>query len=780
MAAQQTMNNAPKRRRGAKKGGKEKGTKRADADAWNHQSSNAASVGSSSNNTTTSSTAIAESLSHISHDTLLIKLSSGNNGGESQTWYEYEKSLQAAEAKKERKISKDSVKAIMSHELASTYRTIADNIFRREIQLHSKEGGGGKWVEGTIRKGTLKDRIAAMSVIVSNDPLHKFHAIDGLLQMTGGSTEQGVGQTNSRVAQLAAEALEDLFLNTLLPSDRKLLSLNQRQLPVLDASNNGKITLTMSPRVLLLWRYEEMLKEKYNIFIKNYLGKTLREGLEITKIAALRTASTLLSSVPEGEATILGMIVNKLGDPAKKTAAAAGHELRRVLKEHPNMQTVIAREVQQLAHRPHLSSRALYNCITFLNQLRLVAPETKNGEAAPESSLPAELIGTYFKLFKVAIQNSPPGDRGATPEAGTKSRLLSALLAGVNRAHPYLPEKDQNLEEHIDELYKVVHTAPAATSTQALVLLFHITMGSQADAKDAALNGTEESVRRQDRYYRALFAALATPTLIAQGKHTTMFFNLLYKSMKADKDTARVLATAKRMLATTLHCNSSAFAASIFLLNEVSSYHEHLRAYLQEIPDEGLAEVVLHTSKREPRAAFAVHNDESDRDPPKKASSWELSLATHHYHPSVAKFANIVGEITYTGNPLADFSLAPFLDKFAYKNPKDVKRVSKKVNRHESVGERRSMKAETIGSRLALPVNDPSFLKQKETAVQDQFFRAFFVERAKRAGDNEKTKKKEKLDEDAILDVAEETNFDHDVSIILVLLNLHSPSLFRS
>lgn len=756
MAAQQ-INDAPRRRRGAKKGGKDKRTKRAD------QLSNA-SVGSS--------TAIAETVSHISHDTLLIKLSSGN--GDSQTWYEYEKSLQAAEAKKESK-SNETGKTILSDELASTYRTIADNIFRREIQLHSKGGGDGKWVEGTIRKGTLKDRIAAMSVIVSNDPLHKFHAIDGLLQMTGGSTEQGVGQTNSRVAQLAAEALEDLFLNTLLPSDRKLRTLNERQLPVLDASSSGKITLSMSPRVLLLWRFEEMVKEKYNIFIRNYLGKTLREGLEITKIAALRTASTLLRSVPEGEATILGMIVNKLGDPAKKTAAAAGHELRRVLKEHPNMQTVIAREVQQLAHRPHLSSRALYNCITFLNQLKLVAPETKKGTSAPESSLPAELIGTYFKLFKVAIQNTQPGDRGATPEAGMKSRLLSALLAGVNRAHPYLPEKDQKLEEHIDELYKVVHTAPAATSTQALVLLFHITMGSQVQTKDADINATEESVRRQDRYYRALFAALATPTLISQGKHTTMFFNLLYKSMKADKDTARVLATAKRMIATTLHCNSSAFAASIFVLNEVSSHHEHLRAYLQEIPDEGLAEVVLHPSKREPRAAFAVHNDESDRAPPKQASSWELSLAAHHYHPSVAKFANIVGEISYTGNPLADFSLAPFLDKFAYRNPKDVKRVSKQVNRRESVGERRSMRAETIGSRLTLPVNDPSFLKQKEIAVQDQFFRAFFVERAKRVGNDENAKKKEQLDEDAVLDAAEQTNFDHSVSVIVVLLALSSP-----
>jgi hypothetical protein len=39
------------------------------------------------------------------------------------------------------------------------------------------------------------------------------------------------------------------------------------------------------------------------------------------------------------------MLVNKLGDPSKKIAAAAGHQLRQVLDQHVNMQVVIAREV---------------------------------------------------------------------------------------------------------------------------------------------------------------------------------------------------------------------------------------------------------------------------------------------------------------------------------------------------------------------------------------------------------------------------------------------------
>jgi hypothetical protein len=49
---------------------------------------------------------------------------------------------------------------------------------------------------------------------------------------------------------MAAEALEDLFLNTLLPPGRKLLNLDQRPLAVYEVSFQEDC---LSPRVLLLW-----------------------------------------------------------------------------------------------------------------------------------------------------------------------------------------------------------------------------------------------------------------------------------------------------------------------------------------------------------------------------------------------------------------------------------------------------------------------------------------------------------------------------------------------
>lgn len=235
--------------------------------------------------------------------------------------------------------------------LAKKYRSLADEIFRVEVSLTGSSSSGIKarsderWVENTMKKGTLKDRIAATSVLVSTDPIHKLSALDSLLGMAGCSDS---GQSNSRVAQMAAEALEDLFLNTLLPPGRKLWTLEQRPLAFYELSSSK----TLSPRVLLLWRFEEILKEKFQSFLNGYLAATLRDGMDLSKTFALRVAGTMLRSTPEGEAQLLTMMVNKLGDPGRKIAASAGHELRRVLEEHENMQEIAAREVRFLKCLP--------------------------------------------------------------------------------------------------------------------------------------------------------------------------------------------------------------------------------------------------------------------------------------------------------------------------------------------------------------------------------------------------------------------------------------------
>lgn len=329
------------------------------------------------------------------------------------------------------------------------------------------------------------------------------------------------------------------------------------------------------------------------------------------------------------------------------------------------------------------------------------------------------------------------------------------------------------MDEHVDALYRVVHTATPAASTQALMLLFHLTAGSTTTTMHRS-SSSEAGTARQDRFYRALYISLSRQSLVSQGKHLTMFFNLLYKAMKCDSDSNRVNACAKRLMSTALHSSAATIAGSVFLLNEIAKTHPRLRICFQKRPNEADSKVVLDDTKREPRAALVrlVEDREEDsnrnsdeKEVEKCPPSWELALISHHAHPSVSKFASTIGNIAYTGDPLKDFGLTPFLDKFAYRNPKSREKVAGHYKRGQSVAERRSGTENQIQSRLDLPVNDPAFLAREDVSEQDEFFHMFFVERARRDEIKGITRKGEDVEmvedepkgaEDIALEAAEE------------------------
>ena len=366
----------------------------------------------------------------------------------------------------------------------------------------------------------------------------------------------------------------------------------------------------------------------------------------------------------------------------------------------------------------------------------------------------------------------------------------------MNRAHPYLPEKDKDMEHYIDALYRVVHTAAPAACTQALMLLFHVSIGSkheedEEDEKMAPVGNDDEpksksvtQLARQNRFYRALYATLNRPEMISHGKHLTMYFNLLYKAMKSDPDNNRVNAFCKKLMCTVLHSNSAPIAGCLFLLNEISKTHDGLRTCIESMPDEYSASLVFDETKREPNAAVISStrtkkdDDDEERDDVKNPPCWELSMISHHFHPSVAKFSDTIGNIEFSGDPLKDFALVPFLDKFAYRNPKSKGNLN--YRRGKSVAERRSGTDSMIQNRLELPMNDPSFLEQEKVNEQDEFFHKFFVERARRdeikgiqRGKKTTTEEEDEAAEEEALDAAEEAEgLDDGAKSVSFVLNL--------
>jgi len=761
----------------------------------------------------------------------------------------------------------------------SAWRQTADDLYAQEVYNFTnarklQSTADDRWIEGTMSKGTMKDKIAAMSIVIANNPFHKLSTLDALLNLASSSMKgtattpstsaTTTNQQQARIRPMAIEALTDLFLHTLLPPHRNLIPLTHRPLHLYaDTTSttnhttkpqkiNAMAKKTLSPKVLLLWRYEELLKQRYQTFLRKVLNQemlllqsssTTEQLMEGQKIIALRTVITLLKERSECEGELLSMAVNKIGDPNRKVASAASYLLHsQLLTQHPAMTMVVAKEVQNLAFRPHLSSRALYNCIIFLNQLRFTdetstttTTTTTSNNNNKTNTLPQQLVQTYFKLFEIAIcststttstttksnhkknssgknnkkqrknhkKRQKTGSSSSLSTSSTmekvQSRLLCALLTGVNRARPFLPKSDQKMDQYVDSIYRVAHQAPPSASTQALLLLFHLTVD---DTPSATTTTSTTKQQQQDRLYRVIYSKISDPAMYT-GKHVTMFLNLIYKSMKYDTKDTRIVAFAKRLLQTTMSQSSGVgiVAGTIFLLSEVIKY----KPILQYCIETNISNTTWDNTAREPTYAFKKehnkeknnnttnnnnNNNDDDEDDEKNAndtnnpngetdgcSIWELSMLLFHFHPSVVKFSETIGSITYDGDPTRNFTLSSFLDRFAYRQPKKAKEETAENKRLFVQGPGRRRRGNTTDPNSFVPLNDPSLLQQKPTniAEEDKFFYRYFEERARRdekkgiARNIKKLSAEEYQDEEddnelEAIYAREKSNLDYDVS----------------
>ncbi|XP_019631116.1 PREDICTED: CCAAT/enhancer-binding protein zeta-like [Branchiostoma belcheri] len=647
----------------------------------------------------------------------------------------------------------------------------AAKLFEQEVKQHNqlknkKKSSDFGWLKTVATAGTLADRVAGLTVLIQDAPLHNLASLDTLVSMAK--------KKMRREATQAVDTLKELWLSDLLP-DRKLKTFEQHPLSVLPEITGGN--QEGRRRRLIMWYYEDRVKQLYAEFI-SAIQTLAHDTVETNKSKALGTVLELLSNKPEQEKVLLELLVNKVGDPDYKIASKAAHLLGKLVTIHPNMRLVVVREVERLLYRPNVSDKAQYYSMCFLNQLVL---------DHDSSELANKLVTIYFSFFKVYVQKK---------EKDTK--MLSALLTGVNRAFPYANVKDEKVDTQINELFKVVHAVNFNISVQALMLLYQVMDSRQAVS---------------DRYYTALYRKLSDPEL----KHSSrqaMFLNLLYKSVKSDVTFRRVKAFIKRILQVCCGQQPSFVCGALFLVSEIAKVHPGLRTVTLateesddeehfedvELPDEeaavedGEQDEVKTESTEEQKEEVTVPSQpgaswvhrlgkgkvtSSQYDPQGRnplycgadgSCLWELCKLANHFHPSVALFAKKIldGEvIQYSGDPLQDFTLARFLDRFVFRNPKQ-----RKQDPGQSVMQPKSTRFEPRGVKR-FPVNSEEFLQTEEQKipVDEVFFHRFFSKRAefgRKATDGDNDSDIESVGDeefDRILDKFEGDEEDEDLGM---------------
>ncbi len=257
-------------------------------------------------------------------------------------------------------------------------------------------------------------------------------------------------------------------------------------------------------------------------------------------------------------------------------------------------------------------------------------------------------------------------------------------------------------------MFKLTHMLNSFNaSVQCLTLLYQITGGDDDNECDST----------RERFYAALYKKLADPRMAsASAAKMTLLLNLLFKSMKKDHSKERVTAFAKRLLQVCTTLPSEIVCGILFLVSEVirsrsdivaiskgasnfqsaiskieddydDSGDEHYDDVKDSDDDDNDAEV-----KVEVKATSWIHKDNRKVKSGSKNTGYdpfgrnpahcgaanvdlasELDLLSRHAHPTVSLFAKNVmdgARIKYDGDPLQDFTLVRFLDRFVFRNPK--------------------------------------------------------------------------------------------------------------
>lgn len=620
----------------------------------------------------------------------------------------------------------------------------AEQLLKEDVAIYTTQRENSKksnavWLKTVLSSGTSSDKVAALTVTVQESPVHNLSNLDSLISMAK--------KKGKRECIMAIETLKELFISDLLPDDRKLKSFEQ--FPFANVGNNTHSNKDSQNRQLLLWYYEAQLKEKYLGFIQT-LQVATHDTLLATKSVALNAIFNLLSSKPEQEQLLLSYFVNKVGDPNYKLASKAGHLLTKLVEAHPNMKMVVLLEVEKLMYRPNIHIRAQYYCICFLNQLVL---------SHDEKPLAIRLMEIYFTFFNAFVKKSD-----------VESKLMSGLLTGVNRVYPYAKMKVDEIQGQMDTLYKLVHIVNFNTSMHALMLLYQVMESSQVVS---------------DRYYVALYKKLLDPAL-KNSSCQAMFLNLLYKSMKSDLRDNRVKTFSKRLLQVCAYQSPTFICGSWILLSEIlkskpgtlssllqhngkadadeitftDDEDEHFVDAQQPESDDDDEKVTIQQHEQEKPSSWFHHRSgckkekkNTDYEPSQRnplycnvdqSCWWELDKLANHYHPSVALFADTIlkgNVIAYSGDPLQDFNLIRFLDRFVYKNPKKMQDEGRKV--HTSIGKRKH----PVTDIKSIPIHSEEYLLKGEEniPVEEKFFYRYFNNRSMKA----KAMELEDVDSDA-------------------------------
>jgi ribosome biogenesis protein MAK21 len=374
--------------------------------------------------------------------------------------------------------------------------------------------------------------------------------------------------------------------------------------------------------------------------------------------------------------------------------------------------------------------------------------------------------------------------------------ILNCIRIAIQNINDYNKEKTKfeiTTPDVVSTIYRLIYLSNVSIAFQALSLLLQLVLVQN---------------EKHDRFYNALYRKMLDPDIhSANSKITSLYFHIIHRSIHQDSNVPRCKAFLKRLLQMTLSFAPPKACGALIVIGKILKERPELRSFhLQDIStqkvktekeakfkkyesnsddDDGeeqfkdvkLDELVEKNEHPSPAKQIAtsswvhtkhseaqkVENDSHQKaptkyDPFKRSAAYsgaefsiyyELVLMSKCFHPTVQVFVQDIlksQKFKYYGDPLKDFSLSHFLERFSFKNPKKPK------EKEEKSAFNRAYQAK--GSR-GLSV----YSLTEQSCTEDERFIFDFIQK-KREVREQKAKASEKEDENDDLESINDDEFD--------------------
>ena len=543
------------------------------------------------------------------------------------------------------------------------YETKTSSFDLDKIDYNQKVNKEKRWTHDILQKGTFDDKISALLLYIRENPKMTLKYLELLIKLSENK--------NRRKNDAIIIGLKDLFLETILQG-KKYLSFNNKYKTIINDN--------IEEDELFNSYYEDKIHHLYLRFV-NLLEESINtESIINIKKKNMEYLSEMLIKQPESEEKILQDIVNKLGDTSTEISNFTIKLLNQIQEIHMNMSNIIFKYVT-IFYTMNDKNESKLNALTYLVQMEIpninkkifleesinfffglfnqISAENENtNNKENEKKLRIEKSkNKQKKIKKIILENK---NRNAIND-----KLLSLIVKRINILFKYIKNQKNQMEKineiiesKISILFKLSHSKSLKLSIEILKLLFGII--------------TTQDQNFVSRYYKSLYELISSKSL-SSSKYVKESLKLILVSLMFDNNNNRISSFIKRLLEMCLISEPPYIICNLIIISQVIRNKNKLWKMMER--EQSGVKLFYDSAKRDPQFAQGEYSFLN-----------ELYLLEKHYHPSVQRMAKFVLQnynkdiISYNGDPLLDFSLTNFLEKFMLKNPK-IKKEKKEIKK---------------------------------------------------------------------------------------------------